>query len=104
AKVKKTASNFAIKAVKAVAKVITKQKSKQIKDFKPKTPVITHGEDMHLIPVQGEIHPARRDDAPLLEKQFRHNQQIAWQREQQLMRQMQSQTAAKKVFRTPRHS
>lgn len=89
--------------VKAKAKTSTKTTAKKEREIKPKTPVITHGEDLHLIPVQGEIHPARRDEAQLLEKQFRHNQQIAWQREKQHARQIAARTNTR-VFKNPRQS
>ncbi len=86
-------------------KIKVKAKSLFVKP--PVTPIITHGDDLHLIPVTGEIHPARTGEAPKFEKAFKHNEETALHMEQQRAKQIMATTRGgrgKRIFRNPRHS
>lgn len=98
---KKTAKKSGVKKVTAPSKKAALKKKRTL--YKPQsTPILTHGEDMYLIPVVGEIHPARKEEAPLLEKAYKHNTEVAFHQEQQRMKQIISKTRG--VFKNPRQS
>jgi len=94
------------KAAKNPTKQATKKSNKRAKPQsrkKPLTPVLSHGPDLHLIPVTGEIHPARKEEATLIEQGYKHNEEVALHREQQRAKQILAATN-KRVFKTPRQS
>lgn len=66
-------------AVKKAGKAI-KQKAKAVARDTEK---LSHGKDMYLIPVKGEIHPARINERKQFEKNFKHNAEVAMHQEQQ---------------------
>lgn len=102
AKAKPAARKIAPKKNKAKAKP---QQQKKIEEQQqtPSTPVLSHGPDLHLIPVKGEIHPARTEEAPQFEKAYQHNENVALHQEQQRVKQIVS-GSGKRFFKNPRQS
>jgi len=101
---KTTAGKEALKKPAAISgKSKNAARDKGSKTKKPKESVI-HGPDLHLIPVTGELHPARRDEAAVLEKAFKHNEEIALHREQQRSKNILAQGGGRRIFKNPRQS
>ena len=95
------------KTKKSVPSGKSKVKVKSLPVKSPVTPIVTHGDDLHLIPVKGEIHPARTGEAPQFEKAFKHNEETALHMEQQRAKQIMATTRAgggKRIFKSRRHS
>ena len=79
--VRKTAAGKPTRAVRTKTKKSFKPKTKS----PVKTPVveekITHGEDLHLIPVEGEIHPIDAVEAHRIENLFQNREEVTLQEE-----------------------
>ncbi len=91
------------KASKVTGKAASTPKRKRPVVAKVTTP-IAHGPDLHLIPVTGEIHPARREEAGLFEKSFKHNEETALHQEQQRVKSILAKGGGKRIFKNPRQS
>jgi len=101
---KKKTKTVAKAKVKSPAKKETKaaapKKAKRIKTVKAKTkasvptPVvtekITHGDDLHLIPVHGEIHETGTAEIRHLENTFHHKEEVAFHQENRRMKEAMS--------------
>ena len=94
------------KAGKKAKKSIAKPKTKRTVVKSPVTPITTHGEDLYLIPITGEIHPARIGEAKQFEKMFKHNEETTLHMEQQRAKQIMATNrgGGKRIFKNPRHS
>lgn len=53
---------------------------------------VIHGLDLHLIPVTGEIHPARIEETHQYEKNYKHNEETAIHFEQKKAKQIMAMT------------
>ena len=99
-------------AVKAKAKPaarkrapVVKSKAKQMVIQPKGDKLLTQGADLYLIPVAGEIHPARENESHKNEKIFHHNEEVAFHMESQRTKQaMSSRKNIKRVFRNYRQS
>jgi hypothetical protein len=103
---KATKTTAGKKKLKTAASGNKRKTVRQVKKVREKEPVasLIHGPDMHLIPVTGEIHPVRRDEAGAMEKVFKHNEEIALHREQQRVKQILSKGGGRRIFKNPRQS
>ncbi len=89
--------------VKKPAELQTKSRAKH----RVKTPVTQlpvaetlHGEDLHLIPVEGEIQIINAEKVAQRENIFHHNQEVAFHQENQKMKAaMSSRKNAKRIYR-----
>jgi len=99
---KSLAKTVAVKKLNKPAK--RKEKAKSPVSAAPVNETITHGEDLHLIPAPGELHPIRTLETHQLENTFHHKEEVAFQREKQKMIQGNTiRRIAKRVFRNPGH-
>jgi len=113
---KKKAKPRVAAVAKRKIKIASKNKAKSVHQAKAPTsvkassippaeeirvaPKITHGEDLHLIPVAGEIHPVRIDDANKVERIFHHDEEVAFHRENQRVKEsMSTRKSSKPIFR-----
>jgi hypothetical protein len=108
AKSKRTPVKQAKKPVQAKAakpaKRATKSKARPVVK-KPVADILPHGEDQHLIPVTGEIYPARIEEKQKFENNFKHNEEVALHQEQNKVKNvMAQQKVVKRNFPKPRQS
>jgi hypothetical protein len=54
------------------------------------TEKITHGDDLHLIPVPGEIQELRTPEIHQIENTFHHKEEVAFHQENQRMKEAMS--------------
>jgi uncharacterized protein YdaT len=67
----------------------------------PVIPKITHGDDLHFIPVQGETHPVRNEEARKVENIFHNREEVAFHQENQRVKQsLSTRKGAKVIYRT----
>ena len=105
--VKKSAKAVAGKKTKSKAKASPKHSAKSKREKKPITPILSHGSDLHLIPVTGEIHPARTGEANQFEREFKHNEETALHSEQQRAKQVMANNRGsngKRIYKTKRQT
>ena len=91
---KSVAGNKAINSSKKEGKKVYKNKSTSEK--------MTHGEDLYLIPVQGEIHPVRTKEAHKVENIFHQREEVALHQENQKVKlAMSSRKSSKRIYHHP---
>ncbi|MFN8287545.1 MAG: hypothetical protein U0V74_12360 [Chitinophagales bacterium] len=61
-------------------------------------------QDQHLIPAKGEQHEISKEASKQVEKTFQHNQQIAYQQEQQRMKNLVNRKGGNRRLISPRQS
>jgi hypothetical protein len=93
-------------AVRQVKRPLKKPKAASNKKQQASADVIPPGKDEYLIPVQGEIHPARIEERTQIEKVVQHNQNVALHQEEQKAKAAlaNSRAAMKRTFPRPRQS
>jgi|GEM_PF-5593206 len=88
------------------------KKTKKPFKAKTKSPVMTplvdekiiHGEDLHLIPVEGEIHPIDTGESHRIENLFQNREEVTLQQENRKVKDaLGSRKNLKKNFRITRH-
>lgn len=87
-----------------IGKNVTAKKKTVVSKKQKKTnlPLLTAGADLHLIPVTGEIHPARMDDKYQIEENYKHSEETALHLEQQKAKQIVAMTrngGGKRIFK-----
>ncbi|HKR05277.1 MAG TPA: hypothetical protein VJY62_11650 [Bacteroidia bacterium] len=100
----KTAAGKPTRAAGKKTKQAVKAKTKNPVKPQPVEEKITHGEDLHLIPVEGEIHPIGADEANRLENIFQKREEVTLQQENRKVKDaLGSRKNLIKNFRIPRH-
>jgi hypothetical protein len=102
--VRKTAAGKPTRAAGKKTKQLVKAKTKSPVKTPPVEEKITRGEDLHLIPVEGEIHPIGADEANRIENLFQNREEVALQQENRKVKDaLGSRKNLIKNFRIPRH-
>lgn len=84
---KKNVRKISVDKPKVAVGKNTKKSIKPKTKIPVKTPIveekITHGEDLHLIPVEGEIHPIDSVESHRIENLFQNREEVTLQQENQ---------------------
>lgn len=86
---KSVAKRSVRKTTAVIPKAAVRKKTKKLLKQNTKSPVktplveekITHGEDLHLIPVEGEIHPIDTVEANRIENLFQNREEVTLHQE-----------------------